>query len=585
MLMNISVYRLNSTDGKEYPSNHTTDTTTLAKYISYANRVASSYSRFHVSKDQKFEMKLNTDDQITEVRVFAKAEVAMMQIITGFQFVTKNSTGNFTTNFGTFNSNQLYLVTEKPKDYEYGFLGLFFGNRGFGSIHDASVTWVKSEHWTDWSQCLKSISKEVALCGGGTQTRKRVKNGRAITNPDDLTPAEQRASTQKCAQDDCPKEGKLQLTPAFKSDLNPTSGLLTLYVNGTYQTVCKPKLQRVEQGVSGRLKAFWTKLGNIACDSMKLGKFKSAMTFDDSDLSYAEYRNNSELDEAKMHTKQPWNVACSGEFNADSKMSDVLNQCTIAQYRSTGCRSPGDSIVLSCSPRIDMWESWGACSQDCLSEGSRELGIRKRTWLCYSDGCKPPSGEPDTEPCNRVDCPADGTIKLVSEEANSGIGLIKVFHKNATSNVGKWGTMCNDFFTPSVGKVVCRSVGYVNFVQRIRPATYQTKYGLRAEWKSSIEKMPILYDDVMCNGNERHLSDCYFVSPMFSYRLVHMFYFRVNQSGVVVKTVVTTKTCILSVQISRLMRAKLLQVRLVYIWVRNTVWYTVTLSLLSLVFY
>ena len=520
MLMNIAVYRLNSTDGKEYVSNHTTDTTTLAKYISYANRVASSYSRFHVSKDQTFEMKLNKDDDVTEVRVFAKAEVAMMQIITGFQFVTKNSTGNFTTNFGTFNSNQLFIVAERPKDYQYGFLGLLFGNRGFGSIHDASVTWVKSEHWTDWGECMKSNSNEVALCDGGTQTRKRVKNGRAITNPDDLTVTEQRASIQKCAQDACPSEGKLQLTPAFASEQNPTSGLLTLYVNGTYQTICMPKLQGVE-GVSERLKSIWTNLGNIACDSMNLGKYKSAMTFEYSDLSYAEYRNNSELDEAKMHTKQPWNVVCSGEFQADSTMQDVLNQCAVHQYRSTGCRNPGDSIVLGCRPRIDMWASWSTCSQDCLSEGSSSLGYRKRTWLCYSNGCE---REPDTEPCNRFSCPADGTIKLVSEEANSGIGLIKVFHKNVTSNVGKWGTMCNDFFTPSVGKVVCRSVGYVNFVQRIRPSTYMTKYGLRAEWKYSIEKLPILYDDVMCNGNERHLSDCHFVSlSSTTYRLIIFF--------------------------------------------------------------
>ena len=44
----------------------------------------------------------------------------------------------------------------------------------------------------------------------------------------------------------------------------------------------------------------------------------------------------------------------------------------------------------------------------------------------------------------------------------------KVFHFNKTTNIGKWGTMCNDHYTPSSGKVACRSVGYVNYVERIK---------------------------------------------------------------------------------------------------------------------
>ena len=39
-----------------------------------------------------------------------------------------------------------------------------------------------------------------------------------------------------------------------------------------------------------------------------------------------------------------------------------------------------------------------------------------------------------------------------------------------------------------------------------------TQNGLRSDWKSKIDKMPIWLDDVMCKGSEQHLSECYYVS-------------------------------------------------------------------------
>ena len=135
--------------------------------------------------------------------------------------------------------------------------------------------------------------------------------------------------SRSCNTDACPTNGKLQLIPAYSDDQNPTSGLLTLYVNGTYRSLCAPKLSE----------EMAAKLGQIACNTLKLGSFKRATRFDESDLSFAEYRNNSLLEQREMQQRQPWQISCgSTPVDQINSMEDIFNKCQAYQFRPTGCR-------------------------------------------------------------------------------------------------------------------------------------------------------------------------------------------------------------------------------------------------------
>ena len=60
---------------------------------------------------------------------------------------------------------------------------------------------------------------------------------------------------------------------------------------------------------------------------------------------------------------------------------------------------------------------------------------------------------------------------------------------------GQWGTVCDDYFTITDARVVCRQLGYR--AQSVKPRAY---FGRGTG--------PILLDNVACRGSERSIGQC-----------------------------------------------------------------------------
>ena len=83
------------------------------------------------------------------------------------------------------------------------------------------------------------------------------------------------------------------------------------------------------------------------------------------------------------------------------------------------------------------------------------------------------------------------SVRLQGPLSANGTGRIEVLHK------GKWGTVCDEFWTINNAKVACRQLGYP-YAVRALPG-YLVPDGTGQIW----------LDNVGCAGNEQSLSSCY----------------------------------------------------------------------------
>ncbi|XP_028818945.1 HHIP-like protein 1 [Denticeps clupeoides] len=84
-----------------------------------------------------------------------------------------------------------------------------------------------------------------------------------------------------------------------------------------------------------------------------------------------------------------------------------------------------------------------------------------------------------------------GKVRLVNVDGLTDRGRVEIFIR------GQWGTVCDDLFSSKAASVVCRQLGFP-VGQRVAK---------RAEFGAG-NGMPILLDDVECDGTEETLLDC-----------------------------------------------------------------------------
>ncbi|XP_053865733.1 HHIP-like protein 1 [Malaclemys terrapin pileata] len=89
-----------------------------------------------------------------------------------------------------------------------------------------------------------------------------------------------------------------------------------------------------------------------------------------------------------------------------------------------------------------------------------------------------------------------GTVRLVHRGAAPGRGRLEILVG------GQWGTVCDDRFDGRAATVVCRQLGYERALRVAR----------RAEFGQGAA-LPILLDDVRCQGSERSLLECRSAPP------------------------------------------------------------------------
>ena len=86
---------------------------------------------------------------------------------------------------------------------------------------------------------------------------------------------------------------------------------------------------------------------------------------------------------------------------------------------------------------------------------------------------------------------AEGDVRLVNGSGPHE-GRVEIFHNE------RWGTVCDDYWTPEDAAVVCRQLGYDGPAQALRRA----KFGEGED--------PIWMDNVQCEGDEARLAECPF---------------------------------------------------------------------------
>ncbi|KAF7647131.1 hypothetical protein LDENG_00177220, partial [Lucifuga dentata] len=86
----------------------------------------------------------------------------------------------------------------------------------------------------------------------------------------------------------------------------------------------------------------------------------------------------------------------------------------------------------------------------------------------------------------------NGTVRLVGDDqGRSDRGRVEIYAN------GEWGTVCDDLWSTQNAAVVCRQLGFQNALK----ATRNSEFGEGKE-------LPILLDDVQCDGTESSLLDC-----------------------------------------------------------------------------
>uniref|UniRef100_A0A3Q2PZI9 HHIP like 1 n=1 Tax=Fundulus heteroclitus TaxID=8078 RepID=A0A3Q2PZI9_FUNHE len=85
----------------------------------------------------------------------------------------------------------------------------------------------------------------------------------------------------------------------------------------------------------------------------------------------------------------------------------------------------------------------------------------------------------------------NGTVRLVGDRIHGDRGRVEIYIH------GAWGTVCDDLWSMKNAEVVCRQLGF--------------QYALKAARNSEFgegKELPILLDDVHCNGTESNLLNC-----------------------------------------------------------------------------
>ncbi|XP_052211949.1 thrombospondin-1-like isoform X2 [Dreissena polymorpha] len=147
----------------------------------------------------------------------------------------------------------------------------------------------------------------------------------------------------------------------------------------------------------------------------------------------------------------------------------------------------GDSVDdRICMPRgcsdggWTTWTNWNSCTVRC--GGGNRLRYRE---------CTNPTPSPFGQPCHGPNVDVGSCNTYPCDLVRLTDGRVEIYIN------GKWGTVCDDSFSTNEARVVCRMLGYLSS----NPVVFE-------HTPAGPSSMPILLDNVRCDGTELSLLDC-----------------------------------------------------------------------------
>ncbi|RDD41199.1 Deleted in malignant brain tumors 1 protein [Trichoplax sp. H2] len=258
---------------------------------------------------------------------------------------------------------------------------------------------------------------------------------------------------------------------------NPSSGLINIFFNSTWGTICDQNFDMMDAVVACRQLGYVTAAGFRCCAGY--GQGNGPVFFTD----FACKGNETQLSDCDHQMLLGSSAMCDHTKDVGIQCSN--DPCGSSPCMNGKCSKLGDGFNCTCNVgfRGDLCQFIDSCTtQPCVANSTCQNIQNSHTCLCQSNKYG--------NLCQQDNPPQEGMVQLAGTTSATR-GRVEIYHS------GKWGSICGNNFTYSDAYVVCRQLGFSTAVSFTTKAnTYGQGYG--KIWLSYLR----------CYGNESSITSC-----------------------------------------------------------------------------